>query len=592
MTDILQYRQVVFKRFKAFKSFELNLHHFNIMVGPNNAGKSTILAAFRILDAGLRRARRRKPVLVNGPEGHTYGHSVDLAPLSVGEENIFYNYDESQPASVTFTLTDNKKLILYFPSQGRCFLIPHDPHQSISTLKQFRSSFNSPIGFVPVLGPVEHDERLYAREAARLALSNYRAARNFRNIWHHYPEHFESFRDLVQQTWPGMDISKPEIDFSQEKPVLYMFCPEERVDREICWAGFGFQVWCQMLTHIVQSRDAAIFLIDEPDIYLHSELQRQLLSLLQDLGPDILIATHSTEIISEAAPDDIVLIDKGQRLARRIKDPTQLNEVFASLGSNLNPVLTQLARTRCAVFVEGSDFQVLSRYARKIKCDGLANRRSFAVIPIGGSSIDRIRSLKEGIESALGDEIKAAVVLDRDFRSDAECEDAKSRCRQFCDLAIVHTCKEVENFLLVPDAIERAARARLEDRVRYTSAVGKEIGGCADVLEHFAREKKSYIMAQHLASRKRFSRQFSSSADEATIGQAAIEEFNTEWEKGRDRRLQLVPGKDALAAVNRHLQEHYGVSVTATGIVKAIRSHEIPKEMRQLLDDLAKFTAK
>ncbi|MFL5079222.1 MAG: AAA family ATPase [Microvirga sp.] len=78
-------------------------------------------------------------------------------------------------------------------------------------------------------------------------------------------------------------------------PAFICFCPEDRIPSEIFWAGFGFQVWCQMLTHLIQSSDVALFLIDEPDIYLHSELQRQLLSLLRNLGPDIMIATHSTE---------------------------------------------------------------------------------------------------------------------------------------------------------------------------------------------------------------------------------------------------------------------------------------------------------
>ena len=226
MADTLQYQRVVFKRFKAFDSFTLHLRHFNIMVGPNNAGKSTILAAFRILAAGLRRANKRNPQYVNGPEGITLGHPIDLRPLSIGEENIFFNYDESEPASVTFTLTGNKKLLLYFPERESCLLIPDDPHRSVLTASRFRSSFNCPIGFVPILGPVEHHERLYAKEAARLALFNYRAARNFRNIWYHYDEHFDSFRALLRQTWPGMDIEPPEVDRSHEKPVLHMYCPE------------------------------------------------------------------------------------------------------------------------------------------------------------------------------------------------------------------------------------------------------------------------------------------------------------------------------------------------------------------------------
>ena len=56
--------KVAFSRFKAFRKFSLSLGHFNILVGPNNAGKSTVLAAFKILAMGLRRADTRKSELV------------------------------------------------------------------------------------------------------------------------------------------------------------------------------------------------------------------------------------------------------------------------------------------------------------------------------------------------------------------------------------------------------------------------------------------------------------------------------------------------------------------------------------------------
>ena len=591
MAEALQYTRVVFKRFKAFESFTLNLRHFNIMVGPNNAGKSTILAAFRILAAGLRKANTRNPELVNGPSGLMRGYSVDLAGLSIGEENIFFNYDESEPALVTFSLAGDKKLVLYFPEVGSCILIADDPKRRVGSPSAFKSAFHCPIGFVPILGPVEHNERLYEKEAARLALFNYRAARNFRNIWHYYPEDFEEFRSILRGTWPGMDIEKPEINTLNQKSVLSMFCSEDRIAREIFWAGFGFQVWCQMLTHLVKSRNMSIFLIDEPDIYLHSDLQRQLLTLLEDLGPDILIATHSTEIVSEAEADDIVLIDKSRRSARRIKDPSRLTEVFLSLGSNLNPVLTQLAKTRRVVFVEGKDFQVFSKYARRLNFKELANRATFAVIPIEGFNPDRVRSLKKGIELTLGGAVRAAVVLDRDFRSDVECDSIKARCEDFCDLVVIHRCKEVESFLLVPTAIDRAARRRIEERVRRTGDKLEYLEECSKILEAFAEERKSYVMSQFIASRRQFVRGATPGVDEATTNQAALEEFAADWEDGPRRRLELVPAKDALSAINQHLQKKYGVSVTTTGIIDATRVDEIPSGMRDLLGGLAEFAA-
>jgi hypothetical protein len=77
------------------------------------------------------------------------------------------------------------------------------------------------------------------------------------------------------------------------------------------------------------------------------------------MGPDILIATHSTEIITEAETDDIVLINKQRSSAKRIKHPAQLEEVFSVLGSNLNPILTQLAKTRRVVFCGRAGFSVV-----------------------------------------------------------------------------------------------------------------------------------------------------------------------------------------------------------------------------------------
>ena len=70
------------------------------------------------------------------------------------------------------------------------------------------------------------------------------------------------------------------------------------------------------------------------------------------LGPDILLATHSTEIIAEADPNEVLTVTKKAQSAKRIGDPSQLRAIFSALGSNLNPTLTQLARSKRVVYVE------------------------------------------------------------------------------------------------------------------------------------------------------------------------------------------------------------------------------------------------
>jgi energy-coupling factor transporter ATP-binding protein EcfA2 len=590
MTPVLRFTRVEFSQFKAFDTFNLSLNGFNILVGPNNAGKSTILAAFRILAAAMRRANTRNAEMIRGPNGQTFGYPIDLTSISVAEENIFYNYDNTEPASIRFKLSNRNELLLYFPEQGVCYLIPDAAGKQIRTPRDFRTRFNCPIGFVPILGPVEHHENLYEKEAARLALFNYRAARNFRNIWYHYPEKFDAFRAALIQTWPGMDIEAPTIDMSHQKPRLHMFCPEERIPREIFWAGFGFQVWCQMLTHLIQSSEVSLFLIDEPDIYLHSDLQRQLLSLLRNLGPDILIATHSTEIITEAETDDIIVINKNRKTGRRIQSPHQLQDVFSTLGSNLNPILTQLAKTRRVLFVEGKDFQILGKFALKLGFKNVSNRSEFAVVPVEGFNPERIRSLKTGMETTLGGKILAAALLDKDYRCEGERAAITAECKTFCDHVTVYARKEIENFLLVPAAIDRAATRKVADQAKRSDRTINYASTAYSVLDDFAAAKKGYVTAQYLANRKRFERSNSPSLNEATVNEAALNDFEICW-KDSSSRLEVLPGKEALSAINQHLQTQYGVSITPTAILDAMLREEVPLEMQEIVNDISKFAA-
>jgi predicted ATP-dependent endonuclease of OLD family len=344
-----------------------------------------------------------------------------------------------------------------------------------------------------------------------------------------------------------------------------------------------------MLTHLIQSGDASLFLIDEPDIYLHSDLQRQLLGLLRNLGPDIVIATHSAEIITEAEPDDIVLVSKRHRIARRIKHSSQLTEVFGSLGSNLNPILTQLAKTRRVVFVEGRDFQIISRFAQRCGLNGVATRASFAVVPAEGFNPERVKTLKEGMEFTLGSKIKSVVVFDRDYRSSEEVDAIVEDCAKFCDRASVHQCKEIENFLLVPSAIDRAAERKLADRCSRTGSSIQYQRVAEDLLDEFAEEKRAYVASRILAKRREYMKAIAPKIDDTTVTEFGLREFEQRWSTV-EGRLAMLPGKDAWAAINESLQSKFGINVTPTAIIDAMKEDEIPQEMKNLLDGLHSFS--
>ncbi|MFN2492106.1 MAG: AAA family ATPase [Pyrinomonadaceae bacterium] len=116
------FTSVRFHNFKAFREYSLSLGRFNILVGPNNSGKSTIIGAFRILAEALRKARSRNPELVLGSRGPARGYIVDLKDVPIATENVFFDYDESQAASVRFRISNGNELLLYFPERGVCHL--------------------------------------------------------------------------------------------------------------------------------------------------------------------------------------------------------------------------------------------------------------------------------------------------------------------------------------------------------------------------------------------------------------------------------------------------------------------------------------
>lgn len=584
----VHFTSIQFRNYKSYKNYSVSLKRFNVMVGPNNAGKSTIIGAFRILSEGIRKASKKSAEYIELPDASKWGYRIELAGIPVATENIFYNYDEKDPATVKFRLSNGNALNLYFSDVNECYLFCETSGRDVTRPTEFKRAYGVTIGFVPILGPVEHNEPLYQKEAARNALLTHRASRNFRNIWHHYPEDFDEFRFLINTTWPGMDIEMPEINYTNNPSLLHMFCPEERFPRELFWAGFGFQVWCQMLTFIVKNKDATLLVIDEPDIYLHSDLQRQLIHFLKSLGPDILIATHSTEIISEAEPDDLLIVNKRAQSAKRISDPSQLQNVFGVLGSNLNPTLTQLAKSKRALFVEGKDFQIFSLFARKLGRNQIANRSDFAVVPVEGFNAKKMQDFAQGIELTLGTKIVKAVIFDRDYRSEGEAKEVEKELNKSSLFARIHKRKEIENYLLDPIVLQRAIENRIEDRKTRGGEIIEMTESVESILNGITDQLKIDILGQYLTQRSNYERSKNSSIDRATINSKMLKEFDHIW-NDFTMRMVIVPGKQVLSLLNQQLQKKYKITISSGIIISMFKKHEIPEEILSLMDEIDRF---
>ena len=140
MSESLRITSVVFRNYKALKNYSVSLNEFNILVGPNNSGKSTIISAFRLLAEGLRKASSRNPELVNLKTEQSFGYQVPLDDLPVATENVFSDYDDSQPATIEFRVSNGNKLSLVFPEENLCYLVCKPKNKPIRTTSEFKKT--------------------------------------------------------------------------------------------------------------------------------------------------------------------------------------------------------------------------------------------------------------------------------------------------------------------------------------------------------------------------------------------------------------------------------------------------------------------
>ena len=578
---------VKFRNFKALRDYSVSLRRMNVLVGPNNCGKSTVLSAFRLLEQALKTARTRRASQVQTHQEHSsYGHviSENIVPFSL--ENVHFNYDTSD-SRIEFRYSNGNQLFFFFPADGGVTMYWETEGKPVFTPSAFRKAFPDEVQVIPVLGPLEQDEMIVTDETLTRAAGTPRASRHFRNYWWQNPEGFKDFQNLVKKTWPGMSIDSPERASAMENR-LTMFVSENRIDRELYWAGLGFQIWCQLLTHISRCSESDLLVVDEPEVYLHPQIQRQLLGILRDLTPDILLATHSVEILGEAEHSEILLVDKSLRSARRLQDIEGVQQAIDDIGSIQNITLTELARNRRILFVEGiDDYKIIRRFAKLLGYEDLATGSGLTALESGGfESWPRVQALAWGFEKTLGSDLKIATIYDPDYRCKEESDQIKEKVEQEIELAHFHHRKEIENYLLFPITLERAIKRQIEERSRRNGETPTFDFDIREILDVVTQDIKTKCSSQYISNYLRFFE--GSSKDDTTLISEAQGIFEDKWSK-LETRLEIVSGKTVLKAVRERIHKDHGVTLTDFRIIDAHTQDEVPHDLVKLIRQLDEY---
>lgn len=135
--------------------------------------------------------------------------------------------------------------------------------------------------------------------------------------------------------------------------------------RDIMVEGSGFLQWLSVYTFALDG-GIDVLLLDEPDAHLHCSLQTTLMSRLMQIAEhtkkQILVATHSVEIVKSSSFECIMNVNGGK--CTYLQSPSQRIKLLSGLGSEYSPLINDAQRTRRMLIVENSsDADILKIFA-------------------------------------------------------------------------------------------------------------------------------------------------------------------------------------------------------------------------------------
>ncbi len=584
-------RKLVVDGFKPFRHFSITFSNLDVLVGRNNMGKSTLIDALSLIATESNHHLRRDAVVapadsVLAEAGTVF--AVDKRRIKFPTANVHHEYSQAE-AYVVAEFEEKIRLHLSFtrPPENTCFFAVSRGSQFLDNPETVRNVLRRvSIGVLPPISPFDENELLLTKDHVRETFGTHLTPRHFRNMWYHDLEEFEEFRKLLGETWPGIDISTPEPGVStvSGQVELSMFYQEERMSRELAWAGHGMQVWLQVLSYLAKMKDCRTLVLDEPEISLHSDMQRKLVQVLRSRANQIILATHSVDIINEVPPERIVVVDKRMSSAKRLESIKQVQQVVEGLGSVQNVNLLGILRSKFVLFLEGGDRRILAGFARALGLGSFPDPRLISVVELEGeANWRRLKDFNWVLTNTIGERVRAYVLLDRDYRTEAQVQDLVTTLRRAGVGIHVWQRKEIENYTLSAPAIRRCLDEEMGEREFPMVLPPRE--DIERLLSEMAERHRQYVRSQLLGQiieERRHSREHPS-----TTVSAFDAEFDRSW-ANPEYRLARAAGKDLLSDVASWSQSTFGASLSIASILRHMAKEDVPSEVAITLREVVR----
>lgn len=239
--------------------------------------------------------------------------------------------------------------------------------------------------------------------------------------------------------------------------------------RDIISQGSGYLQWLSIFC-ILLSPNVDILLLDEPDAHLHASLQSELLKYIvnaisgENSEKQILVSTHSVEMIKQASLDVIFSMDERKYL---VEESSRV-AVLHGIGSEYFPKIDLLKKHKNLLFLENeSDYKILEILGAKC---GINFPQNIVIWANTGSHADR-RKIFDELKKSIPD-LKCISLRDRDMDNpdiigEGLVYKGISLQKDSQILLLEWRRKNIESYLLCPQAIAIASKKTVKEIKQY-----------------------------------------------------------------------------------------------------------------------------
>jgi len=552
---------LILDNFGPFKSYEVSFvreeHSCTLLTGKNNEGKSNIILALKLLSAATRVIGRSQSRIVI-EEGVFYRLAqTDVEGLLIGR--LLHNYQGNQ-ATIHGLFDNGFRIHVILDSNNGIIYADYEGHNP----KYLENTF----GIIPPLGPLAEKEELLSLKHIKSSISTTLAPRHLRNHFAQIltPEEYQMVQEIIRASWPSIELLNWERNINDDS--LQCFFKEDRIDRELCWAGQGLQVWFQIVTHLVRLRNSSMIVLDEPEINLHPEKQNDLIRLLQEyFAGNVLIATHSVELMNNVSVSHIIHVQKKQKnpTIKSTTDRPALEVMRSQIGSTFNLIASQFESVDRIIFTEDTlDYKILNDLAV-----GIGKKANTFNIPIHGfSEYRKGLSYKDAYKLLIGRDSNYVMVLDRDYYPEFYLNKVRTELTNAGIRLVLTPGKEIENIFLSPEVLNGIIPMKFRDE---WSIVWDKL---FDDLYVDCQGSLITLHAQFITPRQ----------DPKTIITQFMPDFNTRWHDQKIRYLNIA-GKVALQKLRGFYQDRFGKNLTQKTLIDAVVKYD-RKGITQFVNDI------